>query len=322
MPEVLTVYNDTTDILWRYVLDNEQNDETAQFNKTIILPQQTTTGDPQIAAKIDEHADVGWQIGCIVLILLCSLFGNYVMCYAVYRTPNLRTVTNLFTINLAMTDIAIATLLLPVWIVSTAAGEWPFTEEFCLTTGFFTVTLLLVSISTLAGIGLDRYFNICHALRYPMEMTSKRVYLLLAYIWTQSALLAIAPVLGWGQYQFRPVAVPMCTPNWRIDVSYSLFITAWAMVIPLGVILFSYYRIIQVARDHSKRIERVQLHLVTPASQDGDISSTEETEEPDIFLKSRAANRFQSRRRSTVTTYTMLSKNLKTLKTVFIIVGK
>lgn len=110
------------------------------------------------------------------------------MCVTLLRTSKLRTVTNIFTATLGITDLGIICFVLPMWMaaifidhrhVKTSGDNNVHAHshhlELCQITGFVTVALMLVSIATISLISLDRYFCICHPLKYPCHVTSKKV---------------------------------------------------------------------------------------------------------------------------------------------------
>ena len=200
------------------------------------------------------------------------------------------------------------------------------------TCGFVTVLLILVSIATLAGISLDRYFSICHPLRYPLEMTSSKIYIAVAYIWIQSIFLASTPLFGWGRYQWRPQAVPICKPLWKHHVSHSTFLLSVGIIVPFSILLFSYARIIQEARRQSQRIQTIQLQLIsqnitTPSTSRRVSTESEHQIEVGISIQrrpsllERVVIKTSTSLNNTATAAKNFSKNIKTLKTVFIVVG-
>ncbi|CAH1772649.1 unnamed protein product [Owenia fusiformis] len=272
------------------------------------------------------------ELFAISTIMLLAIVGNALMCAAVYRTPKLRTVTNIFTINLAVTDFSVGTFVLPLWIYSTVMSayvcNWEYPHWLCQIAVFVTEMLLLVSIATLAGISLDRYLSICHPLRYPMEMTHHRVIYCVLYIWIQSIILASTPLYGWGKYSFRPQTIPICNPNWRHSISYSAFLIIWAILIPLGAMLFSYFRIIQVARRQARRIAAIQAQITqdcdtgesTSAGQN-DMETETNTNKTRRFQFFKSKNGRKKETNVTAKKMNAVTKNLKTLKTVFIVVG-
>ena len=61
---------------------------------------------------------------CIfVLLNIAALAGNSLVCLAFYRNPSLRTVTNYFVLSLAITDLSMAVLVLPLDAASSIADR-------------------------------------------------------------------------------------------------------------------------------------------------------------------------------------------------------
>ena len=299
--------NESANVLYNY-----------SYNCTANLPSNCTHA-------VDEYTEIIGTISIIIVVSLLSIIGNIVMVCAVLRLPYLRTVTNLFTINLAISDLGIATLSMPMWIISMTIGrntkEYPIPIPVCKATAFATVLLLLVSIATLSGISLDRYFSICHPMRYPQEVTPNSVYFVIAYIWIQSLLLSVTPLLGWGDYTFQPQTIPICNPQWINNIGFSSFLLIIGMIIPCSVMLFSYIRIIKEAMRQAKRIDHIQLKLIEPLEVNPDYPSTNQNGAPDIPRRPNLMKRIKNI--SLIhKSYKTFDRNLKKFKTVFIIVGE
>ena len=158
-------------------------------------------------------------------------------------------------------------------------------------------------------------------MRYPQEITQNRVHCVIAYIWIQSLLLSITPLLGWGDYTFQPQTIPICNPQWINNIGFSSFLLIIGMIIPCSVMLFSYIRIIKEAMRQAKRIDHIQLKLIEPLEVNPDYPSTNQNGAPDI---PRRPN--QMKRITNISlihkSYKTFDRNLKTFKTVFIIVGE
>ena len=274
-------------------------------------------------ATSDSIIPLAWQVFMVVVLMFTTITANSVMCYAVYKTPNLRTITNIFTVNLGIIDLCISVVSLPMLMITLTQYQVSFpSPDFCTTVSFITLTLLLASVATLAGISLDRYFCICHPLRYPMEVTCRRGYLALAYIWLQSIVLAATPLMGWGTYTFRPQSVPICFPKWTANLGHAAFFALVGLGIPFALMVFSYVRIIQEARIQTQHIKELQLAAVA-----NEVVSTCKNEDKDELMPgARRLSIFTPRwRRPSINSAQSQSngnKNIKTLKTVFIVVGK
>ena len=99
-----------------YVNESDDVLSNYSYNCTDKLPSNCTH-------TVEEHTEIIGTISIIIVVSFLSIIGNIVMFCAVLRLPYLRTVTNLFTINLAITDLGIATLSMPMWIISMTIGR-------------------------------------------------------------------------------------------------------------------------------------------------------------------------------------------------------
>ena len=78
------------------------------------------------------------EAGAMIALNIISLLGNVLVCLSVYRNNRLRTTTNLYMIELAVTDlIAAATLVMPPATGVLITGRWPFGETACQIHAYF-----------------------------------------------------------------------------------------------------------------------------------------------------------------------------------------
>lgn len=98
----------------------------------------------------------------LVYFLYCSIFfvavaGNGLVCFIVQRSPRMRTVTNLFIVNLAVGDILMSVFCIPFTFVSILIlHHWPFGMIMCHLVNFSQAVSVLVSAYTLVAISVDR----------------------------------------------------------------------------------------------------------------------------------------------------------------------
>ena len=78
-----------------------------------------------------SHSEIGLVVALAILISLISFLGNFLVVYVVYKDSRLRRLTNIFIQNLALTDIASASLVMPYWVISLYTGTWIFSERWC-----------------------------------------------------------------------------------------------------------------------------------------------------------------------------------------------
>lgn len=81
----------------------------------------------------------------LVFLILCALLGNLLVCYVVTRNSRLRTVSNMLVLNLAVSDVLMASLCMPLSLGVLIAGEWPYGNIVCDMHGFFIFSFGIVS---------------------------------------------------------------------------------------------------------------------------------------------------------------------------------
>lgn len=80
---------------------------------------------------------------CVVFVV--GLFGNCLVCVAVYRNRTMRTVTNYFIVNLAVADFLVILFCLPPSVVWDVTSTWWFGTAMCKTVLYLQVRNALFS---------------------------------------------------------------------------------------------------------------------------------------------------------------------------------
>lgn len=93
-------------------------------------------------------------------MIFLSIFGNVLVCLAVYTDRNLRKIGNLFVVSLAIADLFVACVVMTFALVNDLLGHWPFGPEYCDIWIAFDVMCSTASIVNLCAISLDRYIHI------------------------------------------------------------------------------------------------------------------------------------------------------------------
>lgn len=127
-----------------------------------------------------------------VSISLVAIGGNLVILYLILRLPSMRTVTNLFMLNLALGDLLMAVLCIPFTSASNLLlRSWPFGSVLCGLVSYAQAASVLASAYSLLFISLDRYNALVRPLR--RRCTKQHVHRFIGLIWLL-ALLIPAPI--------------------------------------------------------------------------------------------------------------------------------
>ena len=181
-------------------------------------------------------------IGIAILIVI-ALAGNVLVCAAFCHYKRLRTVPNYFIVSLAVSDIMVAGLSMPLWI-SYEVTEWQnlplWVDDLALEHFWECIDMLaaISSIANLTAISLDRFFGIVAPLRHRTRMTPLVALMMIAFAWSYALIISLCYLIKKRDYT-------------AVAASFGFFI-------PLLIILLSYFGIYIKFRMRSMRQENFE----------------------------------------------------------------
>ena len=121
---------------------------------------------------------------CIFIFLsFFSLLGNLFVCVAIYQRPSLRTVTNVFILFLAVTDLLTSLLVMFPLSYSSILDTAIFQHKGCQAIISFGYSLGGISLLTLSLTGVNRYVRVVKPSLYPKIFTKRSALLMTAAVW-------------------------------------------------------------------------------------------------------------------------------------------
>ena len=198
------------------------------------------------------------EVTTLCFICLAASIGNVSLFLIVYKNPNLRTITNMFILNLAAADILVSMLSMPVTIVTIVNGCWVFGHTACVVLGYFTTLSFIASVMSLGMIAINRYFYIVKWNTYTITFAKTKALLYAAGVWFVSMFLASPPLFGWAEYRFIP-GKSYCFVYWPSNVYFMYFMITVCFFGPLSVMAFSYYNILNFTKNIRIKVSRNNL---------------------------------------------------------------
>ncbi|XP_017119221.1 probable G-protein coupled receptor No18 [Drosophila elegans] len=190
-----------------------------------------------------------------LVIILVTVVGNTLVILAVLTTRRLRTVTNCFVMNLAITDWLVGTCVMPPSVVLYITGTWRFGWILCDIWISLDILLCTGSILSLCAISLDRYLAVTQPLTYSKKRRSKRLALLMILVvWITALSITCPPYLGWYEAGRHQAEFVDCRYNQ--NKGYVVFSAMGSFFIPLTVMLYVYVKIGYVLTSRRQRIVR------------------------------------------------------------------
>lgn len=131
-----------------------------------------------------------------VLIALVSVLGNILVIWAVIVNQALRDTTFFFIVSLAVADIAVGALVIPLAIILSIGLETEFYS--CLMVACIMLILTQSSILALLAIAVDRYLRVKIPTSYKSFVTARRAVIAITGCWVLSFIVGLVPMFGWN----------------------------------------------------------------------------------------------------------------------------
>ncbi|KAM4047275.1 adenosine receptor A1 [Anomaloglossus baeobatrachus] len=131
-----------------------------------------------------------------VLIALVSVLGNILVIWAVIVNQALRDTTFFFIVSLAVADIAVGALVIPLAIIISIGLETEFYS--CLMVACIMLILTQSSILALLAIAVDRYLRVKIPTSYKSFVTARRAVIAITGCWVLSFIVGLVPMFGWN----------------------------------------------------------------------------------------------------------------------------
>ncbi|KAJ3580643.1 hypothetical protein NHX12_034301 [Muraenolepis orangiensis] len=209
----------------------------------------------------DEEVKLSYQIVTSFLLatlILCAIFGNACVVAAIALERSLQNVANYLIGSLAVTDLMVSVLVLPMAALYQVLDRWTLGQIPCDIFISLDVLCCTSSILHLCAIALDRYWAITEPIEYMKKRTPRRAAVLIGVTWLVGFSISIPPMLIMRS-QPGSVAEDRANPRQcrvRQDPWYTIYSTFGAFYIPLVLMLVLYGRIFKAARFRIRRTVR------------------------------------------------------------------
>ncbi|XP_048036956.1 neuropeptide FF receptor 1 like 1 [Megalobrama amblycephala] len=192
---------------------------------------------------------VSYILSYLLVLLLCVV-GNGLVCLVVIRNRNMRSVTNLFILNLAISDLLVGVFCVPTTLIDSLISGWPFSQITCTMSNLIQGMSVSASVFTLVAIAVDRFTGIVYPFHHRLRPVSALfaiifIWLLaFAIIFPSAATLTVIrldDIYMVQDNQIYPLFV--CFEDWpRADMRrvYTTVIFVHVYLAPLGLISIMY----------------------------------------------------------------------------------
>lgn len=228
------------------------------LSSTVAQNLSTTPATDPVLAKTSSKEPAGdlesyeqaFKITLTILFSAVIFFGvllNSIIVFTVYRWPEMRTPCNLLIVNIAVSDLAVASLVAPLRIIEVFVG-WPFGNFLCEVLFPMQELFVTVSVVTHTTIALERFRAIVRPLKRRLSLRNTK--LIIFAIWPAcyiTSSLPLAPIL---RVQ-REDGVDLCQPQWPFELYrpiYQVYLVILFIAIPLFIQTMAYFKILKTLK--------------------------------------------------------------------------
>ncbi|XP_051958220.1 neuropeptide FF receptor 1-like [Xyrauchen texanus] len=219
----------------------------------------------------------------LLIFSLCML-GNILVCFIVLKNRQMRTVTNIFILNLAISDLLVGIFCLPITLVDNLITGWPFDVVICKMSGLVQGASVSASVFTLVAIAVERFR--CIVYPFQQKLTQRQAIITIAFIWALATAImcpsAVTLTISQDVLHFMVdrdnITYPLYTcweawPDQSMRKMYTTVLFSLIYLAPVTLIVIMYTRIaiklvkspasIRDARaEESRRVFRRKLRVV------------------------------------------------------------
>ncbi|XP_058132682.1 5-hydroxytryptamine receptor 2A [Dasypus novemcinctus] len=180
-----------------------------------------------------------WSALLTAVVIILTIAGNILVIMAVSLEKKLQNATNYFLMSLAIADMLLGFLVMPVSTLTILYGyRWPLPSKLCAVWIYLDVLFSTASIMHLCAISLDRYVAIQNPIHHSRFNSRTKAFLKIIAVWTISVGISMPiPVFGLQDDSkvFKEGSCLLADDNFVLIGSFVSFF------IPLTIMVITYF---------------------------------------------------------------------------------
>ncbi|XP_001378974.1 5-hydroxytryptamine receptor 2A [Monodelphis domestica] len=180
-----------------------------------------------------------WPALLTAIVIVLTIAGNILVIMAVTLEKKLQNATNYFLMSLAIADMLLGFLVMPVSTLTILYGyKWPLPTKLCAVWIYLDVLFSTASIMHLCAISLDRYIAIRNPIHHSRFNSRAKAFLKIIAVWTISVGISMpVPVIGLQDDSkvFKEESCLLADENFVLIGSFVSFF------IPLAIMVITYF---------------------------------------------------------------------------------
>ncbi|XP_059199173.1 5-hydroxytryptamine receptor 2A [Centropristis striata] len=197
----------------------------------------------------DMAVQKNWAALLILVVIAVTVMGNILVILAVSLEKKLQNATNYFLMSLAVADMLLGILVMPVSMVTILYDYgWPLPSDLCPIWIYLDVLFSTASIMHLCAISLDRYIGIRNPIHHSRFNSHTKARIKIMAVWTISVGISMPiPVLGLRDHSkvFKDGSCLLTDNNFVLVGSFVAFF------VPLTIMVVTYFLTIKALQNEA-----------------------------------------------------------------------
>ena len=199
---------------------------------------------------IQNQIDLAYFVASVILFLP-TVIGNCLILISLYRFWELRSPMGILIGNLAVSDLLVGVVLIPIELLKIILDDNVFNAKYpCLVSTGMSLALTVSSVLNMLAISVERFMSVAYPLKHRSAQTKSIVKRFVPFMWITVLILGFLPLTGLHKKYNRH----MCIYNEIFLDEYTIFITSfYSICIIVNVGLFA-----SVVRIALRKLQRVR----------------------------------------------------------------
>ncbi|XP_077984722.1 muscarinic acetylcholine receptor M2-like [Glandiceps talaboti] len=262
MADNLTIVNSTQTENYFKNWNNSDVPTTAIFPTTLHAVTNNNVIS-SVGTDTDDLPKISFWYAIVGSLLSISIvLGNFfvILLFSFHR--KLRTISNFYIVNLAVSDFLVGILSVPVYTMYATLGYWPLGRILCDLWTATDYTVCSVSLFAIIAISVDRHTAIVDPIRHLTQTTKRRALCIILMTWLISIVLYWLPNFSWPHIQgFYTVPEKVCVVEYLEVTWFVITQTVLGFWLPLIIQITLYLKIYRIAHSIANR-KRLPKHQI------------------------------------------------------------
>ncbi|CAJ0600277.1 unnamed protein product [Cylicocyclus nassatus] len=184
-----------------------------------------------------------------ITIFLLSVIGNVLVIVVILQQRAMRSITNIYLMNLAITDLMLSVVCMPPTLFSMVMNCWIFGNLLCKVFAYLQPMVVTASAYTLAVIAFERYYAICRPLHSRIWQTRSHAYAMIMLVWVIALVANVHMLAMYEELPYNGNGL-MCAPRFAYIYYFvnQVYIFIVLLVIPLVIMTVLYGSVIRTLK--------------------------------------------------------------------------